>query len=191
MSILDFSRLFSDVHSPFRVSINPSIREEKTDSTNNQRFKNLQNIKKWNPLKAQTERVSNVFFAAEINKWHKYEVQVLMKSWFISSGLILLSFSERSLKLLTFMYSMNTWAFNGFHSAAKNTFETRSVYKGKPKIVKGDKPWFNLDCEFARQNYRKLKRKKKLYPWQITPKEVNNAVKHYKKNFRQQSEKTP
>ena len=54
MSILDFSRLFSDVHSPFRVSINPSqpIREEKTDSTNNQSFKNLQNIKKWNPLKS-------------------------------------------------------------------------------------------------------------------------------------------
>jgi hypothetical protein len=48
-------------------------------------------------------RVPNVFFAAEINKWHKSEVQVLMKSWFISSGLILLSFSERSLKLLTFM----------------------------------------------------------------------------------------
>jgi hypothetical protein len=40
MSILDFLRLFSDVHSPFRVSINPSqpIREEKTDSTNNQSF---------------------------------------------------------------------------------------------------------------------------------------------------------
>jgi hypothetical protein len=51
----------------------------------------------------------------EINKWHKSEVQVLMKSWFISSGLILLSFSERSLKLLTFMLSMNFWAFNGFH----------------------------------------------------------------------------
>ena len=36
MSILDLSKLFSDVHSPFRVSINPSkpIREEKTDSTN-------------------------------------------------------------------------------------------------------------------------------------------------------------
>jgi hypothetical protein len=54
MSILDLSKLFSDVHSPFRVSINPSqpIREDKTDSTNNQSFKNLQNIKKWNPLKA-------------------------------------------------------------------------------------------------------------------------------------------
>jgi hypothetical protein len=46
MIILDFSRLYSDVHSPFRVSINPSqsIREEKTNSTNNQSFKNLQNI---------------------------------------------------------------------------------------------------------------------------------------------------
>jgi hypothetical protein len=49
------SRLILFVHSPFRVSINPSqpIREDKTDSTNNQSFKNLQNIKKWNPLKAQ------------------------------------------------------------------------------------------------------------------------------------------
>jgi hypothetical protein len=35
-------------------------------------------------------------------------------------------------------------------------------------------------CKFARQNYRKLKRKKKLYPWQITSEEVNNAEKHYK-----------
>jgi hypothetical protein len=52
------------------------------------------------------------------------------------------------------------------------------------------KPWFNLDCKFAQQNYRKLKRKKKLYPWQITSEEVNNAEKHYKKTFRQQSEKT-
>jgi hypothetical protein len=47
MSILDFSRLFSDVHSPFRVSINPSqpIREEKSDSTNDQSFKNLHILK--------------------------------------------------------------------------------------------------------------------------------------------------
>jgi hypothetical protein len=35
-------------------------------------------------------------------------------SVFISSGLILLSFSERSLQLLTFMLSMSSRAFNGF-----------------------------------------------------------------------------
>ena len=29
------------------------LENKKTDSTNNQSFKNLQNIKKWNPLKAQ------------------------------------------------------------------------------------------------------------------------------------------
>jgi hypothetical protein len=63
-----------------------------------------------------------------------------------------------------FIFSFNSAVIVGsmfnchlFISAAKNTFGTRSVYKGKPKIVKGDKPWFNLDCEFARQNYRKLK----------------------------------
>jgi hypothetical protein len=50
--------------------------------------------------------------------------------------------------------------------------------------------WFNLDCEFARQNYRKLKRKKKLYPWQITSKEVNNAEKHYLKTLDNNLKKT-
>ena len=172
MSILDFSRLFSDVHSPFRVSINPSIREEKTDSTNNQSFKNLQNIKKWNTLKAQ-EFIEYI----NVNNFND-----------LSEKLNNINPEEIN---QDFINTCTSYLCHLFISAAKNTFETRSVYKGKPKIVKGDKPWFNLDCEFARQNYRKLKRKKKLYPWQITPKEVNNAVKHYKKNFRQQSEKTP
>jgi hypothetical protein len=63
MSILDFLSLFSDVHSPFRVSINPSqrIREGKTDSTNNQSFKNIQNIKKWNPLKSHRKHKCQQF----------------------------------------------------------------------------------------------------------------------------------
>jgi hypothetical protein len=37
----------------------------------------------------------------------------------------------------------------------------------------------------------KNKTKEKIIPWQITSEEVNNAEKHYKKNFKQQSEKTP
>jgi hypothetical protein len=69
-----------------------------------------------------------------------------MKSWFISSGLIFLSFSERSLKLLTqdFINTCTSDLCHLFISAAKNTFGTRSVYKGKPNIVKGDTPWFNF-----------------------------------------------
>ena len=141
----------------FRVSINPSqpIREEKTDSTNNQSFKNLQNIKKWNPLKAQ-EFIESINFnnfndlSEKLNNINPEEINQ------------------------DFIYTCTS---DLFISAAKNTFGTRSVYKGKPKIVKGDKPWFNLYCKFARQNYRKLKRKKKLYPWQITSEEVNNPAK--------------
>ena len=146
MSILDFSKLFSDVHSPFRVSINPSqpIREEKTDSTNNQSFKNLQNIKSWNPLKAreliESINVNNCNDLSEkLNNINPEEINQ------------------------DFINTYTSDLCHLFISTAKNTFGTRSVYKGKPKIVKGDKPWFNLDCK-ARQNYRKLKRKKKLYP---------------------------
>ena len=166
MSILDFSRLFSDVHSPFRVSINPSqpIREEKTDSTNNQSFKNLQNIKKWNPLKAQE-------FIESINVNNFNDLSEKLNN--INPEEINQDFINTCTSDLCHLYI----------SAAKNTFGTRSVYKGKPNIVKGDKPWFNLDCKFARQNYRKLKRKKKLYPWQITSEEVNNAEKHYNKTL--------
>ena len=163
MSILDFSRLFSDVHSPFRVSINPSqpIREEKTDSTNNQSFKNLQNIKKWNPLKAQEfiESISVNNFNDLSEKLNNINPEEINQD---------------------FINTCTSDLCHLFISAAKNTFGTRSVYKGKQNIVKGDKPWFNLDCKFARQNYRKLKRKKKIYPWQITSEEVNNAEKHYK-----------
>jgi hypothetical protein len=47
--------------------------------------------------------------------------------------------------------------------SAKQTFGVKSVntnYSKKKKIAKRDKPWFNIDCKLARQNYRKMKRKK-------------------------------
>jgi hypothetical protein len=49
--------------------------------------------------------------------------------------------------------------------SAKTTFGTHK-YKTRPdtcnKIPNVDKPWFNYECIFARQNYRKLKRKLKI-----------------------------
>ena len=128
-------------------------------------LKNLQNIKTWNPLKAQE---------------------------FIES-LNVNNFNDLSEKLNNInpeeINQVNTCTSDLCHlfiSAAKNTFGTRSVYKGKPKIVKGDEPWLKLDCKFARQNYGKLKRKKKLYP-----EEINNAEKHYKKTLDSNLKKTP
>ena len=42
--------------------------------------------------------------------------------------------------------------------SAKQTFGAKLVntnYSKKKKIAKGDKPWFDIDCKHARQNYRK------------------------------------
>ena len=47
--------------------------------------------------------------------------------------------------------------------SAQTTLGTLGTYKNKRKNLnrkpKGDKPWFNYECKFARKNYRKLKRK--------------------------------
>ena len=46
--------------------------------------------------------------------------------------------------------------------SAKSTFGTHIVKpKRKQKNSREHKPWFNLECKFARQNYRKLIRKHK------------------------------
>ena len=119
--------------------------KKKQDLTNNQSFKNLQNIKKWNPLEAQ-EFVEYI----NVNNFND-----------LSEKLNNINPEEIN---QDFINTCTSDLCHLFISAAKNTFGTRSVYKGKPKIVKEDKPWFNLDCKFARQNYLKLKRKKKLYP---------------------------
>ena len=46
---------------------------------------------------------------------------------------------------------------------AKQTFGVKLVntnYSKKKKIAKGDKSWYDIDCKRARQNYRKMRRKK-------------------------------
>ncbi|CAG2203096.1 unnamed protein product [Mytilus edulis] len=52
---------------------------------------------------------------------------------------------------------------NVFFEPAKETFGSficRNKTKEAPRF-KFSKPWFDLDCKFARQNYRKMKRRRK------------------------------
>ena len=68
-----------------------------------------------------------------------------------------------------------------FVDSAQTTFGT---YKNKRKNLnrkpKGDKPWFNYECKFARKNYRKLKRKFKKERTETLKQNVTEAEKHYK-----------
>ena len=69
-----------------------------------------------------------------------------------------------------------------FTETAKTTLGTyTSNYKNKIKKPRGDKPWFNIDCNFARQNYRKLKRRYKKYPSQFSREQYKKSEKEYKK----------
>jgi hypothetical protein len=44
-----------------------------------------------------------------------------------------------------------------------------------------DKPWFNVECKLARQNYRKLRRKYKKNRTEKNKEELNNSEKYYKR----------
>ena len=47
-----------------------------------------------------------------------------------------------------------------FVESAKITFGTFCSTKSRPRQKKSeDKPWFNVECKLARQNYRKIKEK--------------------------------
>jgi len=65
----------------------------------------------------------------------------------------------------------------------KTTFGIHK-YKTRPdtrnKQPKGNKPWFNNECKFTRQNYRKLKRKLKIKRTETLKQEVAVAEKPYK-----------
>jgi hypothetical protein len=75
---------------------------------------------------------------------------------------------------------------NRLIDCAKTAFGTHK-YKTRPdtcnKIPNGDKPWFNYECIFARQNYRKLKRKLKIKRTEALKQDVAEAEKRYKKTL--------
>jgi hypothetical protein len=66
-----------------------------------------------------------------------------MKSWFISSGLVLLSFSERSLQLLTFMLSGK----NPYGNLLLNLCRGNDLFIVNGRI--GDNKVGNLTCRNA------------------------------------------
>ena len=80
-------------------------------------------LKKWNPLKAQ-EFIESI----NVNNFND-----------LSEKLNNIKPEEIN---QDFINTCTSDLCHLFISAAKNTFGTRSVYKGKPNIVKGDKPWF-------------------------------------------------
>ena len=65
--------------------------------------------------------------------------------------------------------------------SAKETFgtTTKSNNRKKKRNTKIQKPWFDLDCKFERQHYRKMKHKHKFRNSDNSRKELKEAEKKY------------
>jgi hypothetical protein len=72
-----------------------------------------------------------------------------------------------------------------FVSSAMETFGIASKpFKNKKrKVCISSKPWFGADCKFARQHYRKLKRRSKTNNTEETRELMKKAEKYYKKQM--------
>jgi len=71
-----------------------------------------------------------------------------------------------------------------FLDSAKSTFGTYCHKAGKTHQTKLiDKPWFDKDCKFARQNYRKLKTIFHKYRTKINKQMLAESEKKYKRTL--------
>ncbi|CAG2254171.1 unnamed protein product [Mytilus edulis] len=75
------------------------------------------------------------------------------------------------------------------HEHEQDFAELIQKRKSTNKKPKGDKPWFNEECRFERQNYRKLKRKLKFRKTDTLKREVSEAEKRYKNTLDANSKK--
>jgi hypothetical protein len=57
------------------------------------------------------------------------------------------------------------------------------ISRKKKRNAKIQKPWFDLDCKFERQHYRKMKRKHKFRNSDNSRKELKEVEKKYKKQM--------
>ena len=164
LKIIDFSSLYSDVHCPLAIKLkHVSNNINAVDNRENSKT-STQKIKNWDKEKS-TEFQNNIDGAKVdqlLNNLNNIDLHVLT--------------GEDLNKLVNDLGQI-------FVESAKSTLGTR-IIKTVPNSRtsnRGDKPWFNIDCKFARQNYRKLKRRVNNSSPAFMHRELRLAEKEYKK----------
>ncbi|VDI73706.1 Hypothetical predicted protein [Mytilus galloprovincialis] len=172
--VKEFSRLYSDVHSPITTTLHMNEFTVVNDQIDNTCDSSVScRVKKWDVSK-KTSYVDNI---------DKEKLQVLYTDLEET-----LSDNLDKDKVNSFFSKLS----NLFIESAKNTFGSRKdtqKRKSTNKKPKGDKPWFNEECRFERQNYRKLKRKLKFRKTDTLKREVSEAEKRYKNTLDANSKK--
>jgi hypothetical protein len=153
--ILESSKLFSDVHAPLQMLLSVNLNNNDGNSntvrkTNHSKAK----IKSW-----ENEKVTDFQENIDEEKLHTFEQK--LSRWQNEIGV-------RDQVIIDSLEDLG----NIFTGSAKKTFRTfknTDSKINKNKNGQNPKPCFDQDCKFARQKYRKSKRRYKL----------NNTIGNY------------
>jgi hypothetical protein len=163
MDVLEFSKLYSDVHSPISLSIKfkplaepcePGVHEDENTVNSTEK------PRKWNDS-LKLDFLNNL----NIKTIHDLEAH-------------LYNLDKKNITKPEIDSCVNKLG-NIFVSTAKETFGTRYTVVGKKKknVCISSKPWFSTDCKMARKQHRKLKRRCKIDPSIETKEDRKRAKK--------------
>lgn len=163
--ILEFTKLYSDVHCPLTCNITCNILLNDTDcNVNTHGDEMLDNIKPFNITKCtdfcnniSVDKIVSIFDnlnMVDVNTIDKKELDVLF-----------------------------TQVCDVLVEAAKQTFGTFKTIKNKGTSIankRKSKDWFTTECFVARKQFRKTQRMYRKYKSNCFKLEMRNAEKHYK-----------
>ncbi|CAG2230791.1 unnamed protein product [Mytilus edulis] len=168
--VLDFSSLYSDVHSPIEISLKQTDQEVSTKYSDDTRT-NEQKIKNW------TNEKSHKFLEC-LNLTEIENINSEIDGTTVVTQETVDTIIGKIGKVLI--------------NSARNTFGFK-VSAGKKSEHRKNKPWFDHDCKAARSEFRKMKRNKNKSPFHRAlvldaekryKNTMNKAHKKYRSDFR-------
>ena len=168
--VLDFCSLYSDVHSPLEITLLfTSDSKQDKENIGEQNFKNIEKVSSWDREKGHLfcKNIDD----AKVEKL-KDELGSVVKS-------------ELNKNKINYFVETVSEIFIGAAKATLGTTQICVNKKSENTTRKNNKEWFNIDCKFARQNYRKLKRKCKSNKSGENLNAMKASEKYYKKKLNQ------
>ncbi|CAG2247120.1 unnamed protein product [Mytilus edulis] len=164
--VLDSSKLLSDVHNPLSITFfcDKNLAIAHAENVDYFSKKNtFTKIKRWN-----SEKIKDFQNNIDVEKIAELEYKLTNTDLTVVNKNIINSLIDD--------------LCNIFVKSGKTTFGTYTVKQTKKRGDFGNKnkPWFDEECKFARQNYRKLKRRFKSKNHSKNHSDMLNAEKAYK-----------
>ena len=167
-SICEFSKLFSDVHSPISLALKYENKDEimVTENVSNNAKACREKPKKWDDT-YQVDFANNI----DVDSIQNFEIQL--------ENLNIENVVQSDIDTLVGKLG------EVFVSSATETcgIADKPFRNKKRKVCISSKPWFGEYCKFARKHYRKLKRRCKTNNTAETRELMKKTEKDYKKQM--------